>query len=80
MVSGGWWHRAACKGEPLETFFPGKGQSSAPAKKICKQCPVATECLEDALLSEPSKHERHGVRAGMAASERDDVFGNRRAS
>jgi len=26
-------------------FFPAKGQSSAEAKAICAECPVATECL-----------------------------------
>jgi hypothetical protein len=38
-----------CSGAPESTFFPGRGASTNPAKRICKTCPGLDECLEWAL-------------------------------
>lgn len=49
-----WRHRAACRDEDPELFFPA-GTSGpmlrqiAEAKAVCQRCPVAGECLEWAL-------------------------------
>lgn len=49
-----WRHRAACRDEDPELFFP-VGTSGpalmqiAEAKKVCRRCPVQKECLNYAL-------------------------------
>jgi hypothetical protein len=59
-------------GEPLcaqtdpELFFPEKGGSVVEAKKLCRQCPVQTECLIFAVLNA----EMYGVFGGLSAKER----------
>lgn len=42
---GAWAERAACKGQ-TEVMFPTKGQSTAPAKRLCASCPVLEECSD----------------------------------
>lgn len=47
-----WWKdKAACRGEPTETFFPGRGQQhlTRRARAICEGCPVRRECEQYAL-------------------------------
>jgi hypothetical protein len=46
-------------------FFPGRGQSAEPARRICASCPVRQPCLEFAL--------RHGITHGIwgGLAERD---------
>jgi WhiB family redox-sensing transcriptional regulator len=49
-----WRHRAVCRGEDPELFFPvGTAGSAllqvAEAKDVCRRCPVAAECLAWAL-------------------------------
>ena len=61
------WHAAAaCRGEPVEVFFPAWGQRTGPAKLICGRCPVSGECLAAALAQE----HQHGVWGGLTARER----------
>jgi WhiB family transcriptional regulator, redox-sensing transcriptional regulator len=61
----GWRYRAACRGADLSVFFPGRGQSAEPARRICASCPVRQPCLEFAL--------RHGITHGIwgGLAERD---------
>ena len=56
-----WQRDAACAGTDVETFYPDKGESPQPAKRICRTCEVRAECLEYAL----ELGERFGV-WGMA--------------
>lgn len=44
-----WMTRAACRGEPLETFFPERGGSHRRAREMCAGCPVQPDCLSFAL-------------------------------
>jgi len=52
-----WWNRwrpawhadAACAGNPVSTFFPGRGEPTEPAVTICATCPVAAACMAEAL-------------------------------
>lgn len=66
-----WRHRAACRDEDPELFFP-VGNSGpallqiAEAKAVCRRCPVNVECLEWALAS----GEDAGVWGGMSEDER----------
>lgn len=65
------WHaQAACRDEPVETFFPGRGDPVKPAKAICVGCPVRSECLE-AALSDPTTA---GVWGGTTGRERDRML------
>ncbi|HEV7828716.1 MAG TPA: WhiB family transcriptional regulator [Pseudonocardiaceae bacterium] len=66
-----WRHRAACRDEDPELFFP-VGTSGpallqiAEAKIACRRCPVSTECLNWALASGQDA----GVWGGMSEDER----------
>lgn len=64
-----WRKLAACQGRDLILFFPktgGKG-SGDKGRKICKECPVITECLEYAISMDCT-----GIWGGMDYEERQD--------
>lgn len=61
-----WTLAALCQQTDPELFYPEKGGSTAAAKRICAQCTVRSECLEDALLHT----ERYGIWGGMSERER----------
>ena len=66
-----WVHRARCKDEDPELFFPiGTTGPAATqieqAKAICMQCPVRDQCLEWALATGQDA----GVWGGMSEEER----------
>lgn len=66
-----WFAQAACRGEPVETFFPERGDNATlkRAKEICADCPVQAECFDYSMeLSE--KYETLGVWAGVAQKTR----------
>ena len=66
-----WRHRAACRDEDPELFFP-VGTSGpvllqiTEAKAVCRRCPVSAECLNWALASGQDA----GVWGGMSEDER----------
>ena len=66
-----WRHRAVCRDEDPELFFP-VGTSGpaiaqvAEAKTVCARCPVVSECLAWALESGQDA----GVWGGMSEDER----------
>ena len=62
----GWRSRAACRGADLTVFFPGRGESAEPARRICASCPVRQECLAFAL----SHGEVHGIWGGLTVRDR----------
>lgn len=65
-----WQLNAACRGQPTDLFFPSRGESNDEAKAICRQCPVTSQCLAQALeLGEM------GVWAGLSerARRRADI-------
>jgi WhiB family redox-sensing transcriptional regulator len=66
-----WVHRARCKDEDPELFFPigTTGPAAlqiAAAKAICMQCEVRTECLEWAMATGQDA----GVWGGLSEEER----------
>jgi WhiB family redox-sensing transcriptional regulator len=79
-----WTRLAECRGRDTEDWFPEDRhtlkeeiESSMLAKRICSQCPVRAECLEDAF----TMHDEFGVRGGatpgqrrMVAADPDRVF------
>lgn len=69
-----WLHRTVCRPEHANIFFP---DATTPkdfdeAKQICAECPVAKECLNEALLWEGKAIPkfRFGVRGGLNPTER----------
>ncbi len=67
-----WFERAGCAGTDAESFFPEKGNSARPAKRVCANCPVRAECLDYAL----AHHERWGVWGGLSERERRRLKGS----
>jgi WhiB family redox-sensing transcriptional regulator len=66
-----WRHRAACRDEDPELFFPVGTNGPAlaqirKAKAVCHRCPVARECLEWAITSGQDA----GVWGGLSEDER----------
>lgn len=61
----GWADSAACKGEDPNLFHPDRGESTAPAKAVCAECPVKADCLAHAL-----KHEQLGIWGGTSERQR----------
>lgn len=66
-----WRHRAGCRDEDPELFFP-VGNSGpallqiAEAKTVCRRCPVISDCLTWAL----DTGQDAGVWGGMSEDER----------
>lgn len=66
-----WRHRAACREEDPELFFPVGNAGPAllqiaEAKTVCRRCPVVSGCLSWALESGQDA----GVWGGMSEDER----------
>lgn len=68
---GDWRGRALCAQVDPDIFFPDKGESPAPAKRVCASCEVRAECLQDAL----DRGERFGVWGGLSQRERRVLAG-----
>lgn len=63
-----WLEHAACRGAPTHLFYPGLGKSVEPALRVCRRCPVQSECLVDAL-GDPLIQDI-GVRGGLSQRQR----------
>ncbi|MDQ2782215.1 MAG: WhiB family transcriptional regulator [Actinomycetota bacterium] len=62
-----WQLRAACLGRGREVdFFPARGMSANPAKRVCFSCPVLAACLTDAL----ERKDRWAVAGGCSEKDR----------
>jgi WhiB family redox-sensing transcriptional regulator len=66
-----WRHRAACRDEDSELFFPIGTSGPAllqveQAKAVCRRCPATEECLQWAL----DTGQDAGVWGGMSEEER----------
>ena len=61
-----WFRHARCVDVDTEVFFPGQGESTEPARAICRQCPVQQECLDYALAERIT----HGIFGGTSERER----------
>ena len=66
-----WHEHAACRGVPIEAFFPTRGDNALvrAARQVCASCPVRDECLAETDTFPPGEDE-HGIRAGLTAQER----------
>ena len=61
-----WRELAACRGTDLNLFFPGRGESAEPARRVCASCPVRQPCLDYAL----SHGIVHGIWGGLTERDR----------
>ena len=61
-----WRELAACRGTDLEVFFPGRGESAEPARRVCAACPVRQPCLDYAIANRIV----HGIWGGLTGRER----------
>lgn len=60
------WHaQAACRGATA-LFFPNRGENIRNQRHICDECPVRTQCLDQALAF----GEHHGIWGGHTERER----------
>ncbi|MGZ9829883.1 WhiB family transcriptional regulator [Tsukamurella ocularis] len=59
-----WTWDALCVQVDGDVFFPEKGGTTAPAKRICRRCAVREECLAAGL------HGRYGIWGGLSERER----------
>ncbi|WP_033817709.1 WhiB family transcriptional regulator [Kitasatospora sp. MBT63] len=66
-----WIHRAVCREEDPELFFPIGNTGPAllqieEARSVCRRCPVMEQCLQRALET----NQDAGVWGGMSEDER----------
>jgi WhiB family redox-sensing transcriptional regulator len=69
MTGPAWMDEAACKGKPIEWWFPREGHgisSYADARRVCDGCPVRAECLAFAQ----DNGERFGMWGGFTIKDR----------
>lgn len=66
-----WLDNAACKllGMDPTWWFPARGDSTEPARTVCRSCPVREDCATAALAN----NERFGIWGGMSERERRRV-------
>lgn len=67
----------ACRGVPIETFFPGHGRRTTEAKQICARCPLRDRCREWALSR--STNELYGIWGGLSRDDRIAIRARRRS-
>lgn len=61
-----WIKHAACRGLDVAIFYPEHGGTARPAIAVCRSCPVARHCLDDAMR----RDEEWGVWGGKSPRER----------
>lgn len=66
-----WRADAACLEYPAEMWFPENGAGGWPARKICRACPVKTQCLAFALDEAPE----FGIFGGLGGRQRAQLRG-----
>ena len=74
-----WQAGAACSSSTAELFFPSDNYRAGRqeervrrAKRICRDCPVVSKCLEHALSNNLNKT-GDGIWGGMTPSERREL-------
>lgn len=70
-----WRLNAACRHADANLFFPDHGSPEArrdryaPARRICRHCPVKPECLR-LVIDMPPYHDQWGMFGGLTPTER----------
>jgi WhiB family redox-sensing transcriptional regulator len=47
-----WRSQAACRGAPIDWFYPERGGTLHEARRLCRSCPVSDDCLTYAMTME----------------------------
>jgi len=71
-----WADDAACKGQPIDTFFLSQGDNKVAVEKarvICRACKVQPDCKEFALANKVVG----GIWAGLTTAERRCIIRER---
>ena len=63
-----WQKDASCAGLPIDEFYADKVSNLT--RRICRKCPVQTDCLSFAMKEE-GLSARFGMWGGLSARERD---------
>lgn len=71
-----WMQDALCAQTDPDMFFPQKGGSTKPAKKICRNCDVVAECLAFALRTGQTE----GIWGGKSTRELRKMRGKEAAA
>jgi WhiB family redox-sensing transcriptional regulator len=73
-----WMRRAACRGEDLRLFFPGRTGAArtllGEARAVCSTCPVVDACRDYAV----DNLVHHGVWGGTSERQRRQIRRDRR--
>ena len=75
MIMENWASKAACKNESPENFYCDSADKAinlrreSIAKSICRRCPVAAECLLEAI----SRNESYGIWGSFGPKERNTI-------
>lgn len=64
-----WADEAACKGMDPKIFFPERGASVEPARKVCASCPVRVTCAQYAI----DNADRYGIWGGLSEKKRRKI-------
>jgi WhiB family redox-sensing transcriptional regulator len=64
-----WYDQALCAEVDGEMWYPDAGGTIAPAKRVCRRCPVQAECLTHALET----NEKFGIWGGLSTPERQSL-------
>ena len=71
-----WMSRARCRGTDPDTYFPSGSLGVDAALRVCKECPVRTECVEYAMA-----HKIYiGIWGGLSERQRRRLRRQRRAT
>jgi len=65
----GWQEMALCAQIDPELWYPDAGLA-VEARRICASCPVAAQCLQDALAD---TGDEYGIRAGTSPRRRETI-------
>jgi WhiB family redox-sensing transcriptional regulator len=65
-----WRQDALCAQVGGDLWFPRKGGSNHPAKRVCTVCPVRKECLDD-VMARTDVVDDYGIRGGTSPKERE---------
>lgn len=69
-----WRDEALCAQVGGEIFFPEPGESTEPARSVCRDCPVVNDCREYAI----TRFIKHGIWGGTSGRQREQIRARRR--
>lgn len=70
-MSSNWTLAAACRGLNTEVWFSDNAEEQLAAKSVCARCPVAWDCLNDAIATDDTT--AYGIRAGLTGRQRSEA-------